>query len=256
MTENTSTTNATLFDDNANPSTPEVPEGASALDILVGEGKKFKTVEDLARGKLAADTHIQQLEAENAQARNELKTRLTLEEFLDKMNTPKEPEPKPEQLNPNPGQEAGLEKAALTTEQLEALVSNRINAERQKEAESRNLRDVQSHLVSAFGPNYTPKLREIASQLGVTEEYLNQTAAKTPSVFLRLVGIGDSNSGKVQPPLTPPATSFNSSTIPSNSGEKTKSYYDQIRKTDPKRYRSLQVEMHNQALKLGPAFFK
>jgi len=36
----------------------------TSLEELVGEGKKFKTVEDLAKGKLEADSFIAQLEGE------------------------------------------------------------------------------------------------------------------------------------------------------------------------------------------------
>jgi hypothetical protein len=39
---------------------------------LVGEDKKFKTVEDLAKGKLEADSYIEQLKEENRIAREKL----------------------------------------------------------------------------------------------------------------------------------------------------------------------------------------
>ncbi len=44
----------------------------SALDALVGEGKKFENVEALAKGKAESDEHITHIEQENA----ELKTKL------------------------------------------------------------------------------------------------------------------------------------------------------------------------------------
>ena len=47
-------------------------EGGSALDQLVGEGKKFKTIEDLAAGKLKSDQHVEQLEGENKVAREKV----------------------------------------------------------------------------------------------------------------------------------------------------------------------------------------
>lgn len=44
----------------------------SVLDALVGEGRKFGSVEDLAKGKLESDNHISTIEAENATLKEQL----------------------------------------------------------------------------------------------------------------------------------------------------------------------------------------
>jgi hypothetical protein len=55
------------------------------LEALVGEGKKFKTAEDLARGKLEADNFVKQLQTELATLREDLNGRIKLEEFMDRL---------------------------------------------------------------------------------------------------------------------------------------------------------------------------
>ena len=46
----------------------------SAVDLLVGEGKKYKSVDDLAKSRITADEHIKQIEFENNNMRKELDT--------------------------------------------------------------------------------------------------------------------------------------------------------------------------------------
>src|SRR4029450_8159059 len=57
------------------------------LEELVGEGKKFKTPEDLARGKAESDSFIERLQKELHGLRNELKSRLQLEEVVDRISS-------------------------------------------------------------------------------------------------------------------------------------------------------------------------
>ena len=56
---------------------------------LVGEGKKFKTIDDLAKGKAQADTHITNLEKELAELRQDLSARLTVEDFVSRVGKPR-----------------------------------------------------------------------------------------------------------------------------------------------------------------------
>ena len=67
---------------NGNPVTPNGNAPATPVDLteLVGEGKRYATVEALAKGRLDADAFIEQLKRENAGLREDLSTRLTAEE--------------------------------------------------------------------------------------------------------------------------------------------------------------------------------
>ena len=68
-----------LFDPTTiDPATIENP-----LETLVGEGKKFKDADALARAAIEKDRFILQLQAENAQMRTSLKGEQKIDEFLD-----------------------------------------------------------------------------------------------------------------------------------------------------------------------------
>src|SRR5690606_26975993 len=62
---------------NGNPVTEPTPapvttQEQAAIDLLVGEDKKYKTVEDLAKSRLEADEFIERLKRENAEMRGTL----------------------------------------------------------------------------------------------------------------------------------------------------------------------------------------
>ena len=77
------------FNSNEGQPAPEAQlDTNSFLDQLVGEGKKFANIEDLAKGKLNSDEHIDKLENENQRLRQELDTRMTAEEVLAEIRKP------------------------------------------------------------------------------------------------------------------------------------------------------------------------
>ena len=57
-----------MSDDAFSTNTPTGDTNPSPLAELVGDGKKFQTVEDLAKGKQESDAFIVKLQDENAQA--------------------------------------------------------------------------------------------------------------------------------------------------------------------------------------------
>ena len=71
-TNNTSTTN-----------TQAIPESVS---LLVGEGRKYKTLDDLAKAYLNADGFIEQLKAENQELRTKTVEAKTIDEVLERLS--------------------------------------------------------------------------------------------------------------------------------------------------------------------------
>ena len=65
----------------------QTPGGSSVLDALVGEGKKYKTAEDLAAAYGHADQHIATLTSELSEIRKDLDGRLNVVEMLKELLT-------------------------------------------------------------------------------------------------------------------------------------------------------------------------
>lgn len=234
----------------ADQSTETVPE--VKIEDLVGEGKKFKTVEDLAKGKLEADRFIEKLTREQADLRNELNTRIGLTEFLDQIKNSNTQQNQPS--GDNQTRNGGENATALTPEQIEELLDRKLTAKEQARIASENLRATKQKLAEAFGPNYVNKLNEEAESLGLSKEYMNNLAATAPQALFKLLGVD--NKAQAQDLFTPPSNSFRGST-PSAPVDRTQTWYNQLKAKDPKQYwdSKTQVQMHKDAVRLGERFF-
>lgn len=232
--------------------------GADALAELVGEGKKFATVEDLAKGKLQSDAFITRLEQENAGIREDLTKRATIEEFMDKIKPQESPAPVTpvsEPMKQEPPQAQAAEQG-MTPEEIRAAIEEQINKDKEQSQAQRNLAQVQEELQKAWGPQYSHMLRDKAKELGVNEEYLQSLAASQPQVFLATVGahVKTPTVGNVAPPASSQTTTFENGTV----GKKNFKHFSKMRKENPSEYwsKSTQNEMHRLAGEMGSSFYE
>lgn len=255
-----------LFQDDttsAEPVAPTVPTEANYLEQLVGEDKKFKSAEDLARGKAEADLFVERLKGELQGLRDELKTRTSLEEFMDKMNT-KQPEdapiaPQPTNQEP-PAEPADIAKN-MSPEQIESLLEQKLTQREQEINQARNLEEVKGKLQKHFGEDYQTNLKAKALELGLGEQFLEDLAKSQPKAFSHLLGLDSEPATPSPVSESPPvlanqqntAASFNQSNI----GQMKFNDFEKIRKSDPDTYWSptVQNKMHKLAIAQGEDFY-
>lgn len=228
-----------------------VDPNVDPFELLVGEGKKFKTPQDLAKGKLESDNFIAQLQKETAALREELTKRLSVEEFVKKMN------PAPAQsasTPPNQGtEERDLQNTAnLTPEQVEKLVQDTYTKQKQEDARAANVELVKRELQKKWGSDFARHLEAKTAQLGFGRDFATGLAASHPQAFLNLV-LDRPVEGN--PDVSPPSPSTRGSM--NTSQEKKYSYYQKMMRENPKLYNSqaMQMEMYKQAQKLGADFY-
>lgn len=248
-------TNTSIF---SNPSST-VAEG---VDFVEQAKKKFSKedgtldVDALLKGKAEADRFIEQLKHETAQIRNDLASRLSVEEALSKLvATPasgtSNNQRVEERLPETPNKETP---AALAKDDVLALVREALATESSKAKQASNIEVAKQELEKTFGSNYITHLQKRADELGVNPDFLNRLASESPKALLALVNDGKTST---QSNLsTPPETNIMSGTQ-SNVGSKNYKYYDSVRKSDPRKYwsPSFQNEMYANAAKLGPKFY-
>lgn len=237
-----------LFD-NANASSALDPEKDYSVD-LVGEGKKFKDVAGLARGKLESDGFITRLQQENEGLRQELQTRLRLEEIANSLSQARQPDPVVSEVPPASTPVVPAKEVDLTA----AIRAEFAEMEKQKKRDE-NFKMVQTTMASAFGPNYVEVLKQKAVEMGTTPQRFNELAITDPALLLKLVG-AENTSFRGNDLFTPPPASHASGFKPSAT-ERNKAYYDKIKKENPSLYWSKETQnsMHNDAQKQGERFF-
>lgn len=232
-----------LFDDDHNVE--------ASFEQLVGEGKKFKTPDDLAKAKLESDRFIEQLKSEAEEARKELRSRLSLEELSEQLLT-RTATPKPETppLEANRSQD---DKPAPVDvkEEVQRLLREEKNSERV----SLNIKQTREALKERFGGDYQATLRQIAEELNVSDKFLADAAAASPTAFLKLVDsvrAPDNNR-----PTSPPAGTVDTSRQFNQTVSKNNAYFQKLRKEDPKAYfsKKVQKELYDEAMRQGSKFF-
>lgn len=168
----------------------ESTQGNSAADTLsslVGEGRKFKTVEDLARGKLQADDFIAKLTTEQKELRqayaeleSKVKAGQTVEDVLKRMQ---------ESRGSEDGNQPGR---TIAPEDILKLVDDRLSKSKQEEMRRANAAEAQAAILKHFNNN-EQKAREFVQQeakrLGLDPAALRELGADSPVAFTRLLGL-------------------------------------------------------------------
>ena len=224
---------------------PESKDGGDVLSQLVGPGKKFATVEDLAKGKLEADRYIEQRNEEAAALRAEL---LGKTELLKQVGALKASD---EGKKSEGGNQTPIDAKALE-ETISRVLENKTVGEQRKA----NLATSVSKLREVLGTDeeVSKAIGAKAQALGYTPKALQEIAEQSPAAFLTLMG-ADKQVSK-QPAST--KGSHNAAAVsPPSSGAMNKAYCDEVKKTDPKRYWSpkFQNEMFKARAELGPERF-
>lgn len=199
--------------------TPNLGEIASQL---VGEGKKFKTIDDLAKGKLEADLYVEQLkkkletsEAERTKlGGNDEKFSQILQELEQRKATPPQ---------------GNIQVPVLGQDEIETLVRNQMTAIESERTSQQNLDSTNAKLKQLFGDKAKAYVESKAKELGIDMQRLQSLSAESPSAFFTLVGISDT---KPKVPNAPITGSVNTeSNFNQNHQTGTKEYYNNLRRT-------------------------
>lgn len=194
------------------------------------------------------DEFIARLQSETAELRAELKSRLSLEELADKVisSKPATAAPQTEPVKPN----AEPKELDLQTE-IAKVIAERERANTRQQ----NLEKAKAALKEQFKDDYNNALKRVASELEVSENFLTEMAATSPTAFIKLVA----DNTKVQPenPQAPPRSTVNTQASFGQNVRKDANYYRELRLKDLALYLSpkIQNEMHDEAIRQGSAFY-
>lgn len=222
----------------------ELPE---ELAELVGEGKKYKSVEDALRSVPHSQEHINRLERELSELREDLDKRLNSEEALKQIL---------EKKKGSEGEETPSD--AITPDAIKDLVKSTFNEVTQEEKQKSNIQTVEEALQNKWGEKTVETLKAKAAELGVSVQFMRDTAASSPKAFFNLVGL-EGASTKPDHTTAPRHGDVNASAMSESQSVRPNTYrwYQNLRKTNPKQYYDpkMQMQMHRDANKFGDDFY-
>lgn len=209
------------------------PQGALAL--LVGEGRKYKTIEDLAKGYLNADEHLEVLKNDNVKLKAEAVKGKTLDEVLERV----------EQGRKQSGDTSPVSQKGVTAEDIARLVDERMTGRETARTRTENISKAEALLKEKYGE----KAKDVYLTKGDTpakRKALNDLAAVDPDSFAALFSTqaivgnpadGSNKGGERQVSQT---------TSGRTNDPNCKEFYDVMRKKEPSKYYStaVQLEMH------------
>ena len=244
----------TLFDDStsapasaASLSLDNLPEVAS----LVGEGKKYKTLEDALRSVPHAQSHIQELEGTLENLREELNKRITLEEAVSELRAGTQ------RIDPPVG-DSNQSVGAANEEDVAKIVEKIVAGRETKLVQQANQKKVVETLRAVFGDKTKEVYDAKVAALGMSHEDFTTLATNSPQAALALFPeagaatrsmSGNTSNGSVR------TEGFSQSGVVKPGTYK---WYSQLRKENPRHYfsREVQVEMARKAAELGPSFYE
>lgn len=241
--QNESANDTTVFQGEASNAGNQ-PGQSGVLSELVGEGKKFKTVDDLAKGKLESDMFIDQLKKEVAELRKELEAGLGLKDVMSEI----------EKVRNQPAPREADTPASLDPNELSKLVEDTMTELENKKTLAANIKEADRMIVEKFNGD-RQKSREFlenkAKELGVGVNWLAEMAAKNPKAVMNFLGLENKlpGSSPMERTVNTDAKDFAPHGGPQRG---TKEYYDAIRKENKSLYFSPKVQQEIfEAVKAG-----
>ena len=173
-----------IFEGSTEPVVPAVPSTPSAVPTeladLVGEGKKYSSVDAALKSIPHAQSHISTIEAENLRLKTELESHRTTEDLLEDIR------------NGIVQPSAATTAPVLDQTQIESTIEALLTRKEQSRQEQLNVNTVVSEFTKVFGDKAKgeEEFIKLAAETGMSIPTLNRLAATSPAAVLRLAGIG------------------------------------------------------------------
>lgn len=243
MTDNTNVTNDVFTTQPVSTDatvTSTEPNLTGTVAELVGEGKKYKTLEALAASVIYKDEHIAKIEAENKAIREEKEKLKTDEVFNKLLNT----EPSSPKTN------------GLTQEDVAKLISETLEVTERQKVEASNINSVKNTLVNHLGDEAKAQDFVInkAKELGLSVSFLMNIAAKNPTAFLNTINFSTNNNTATNKIVTNSVNNINN--ISNGVKVGSEEYFTNIYKTDKKKYFSPTIQKEIQEAVVKGIYFK
>jgi len=203
----------------------------SALDALVGEGKKFADAEALAKGKAQADEHISTVEQENATLKEQLEAATLaagktapVEELLAAIK------------EANTTQQSSEGGQTMSADELQDVIKSVLQTEKSAETKATNRAKGNALVLKAVDGDVEAAralVAERAGTLGMTPAQLAELSEDSPEAFATLIDPKTSTPSSGSPTSLPHVNveGLNQDSRPLEvEGFKTKAWFDAKRK--------------------------
>lgn len=241
-----------LFDQTSNTNENQESD-QDPLKILVGEGRKYKDTDALAKAMIHMDDFAEKLKGENAELRTKAAKADTLEEVLKRLS-PQERSSENQDSGSNSGEQG---EPGLTADAVARIVAEQVTGLETAKTKKANLDAANTKMFALFGD----KANEIYAKEASTPELqatFKQLAETSPEKFVSLFTQHVPEAQRTAASKSTVNTAGGDFKAQGTSAEPgTKAFYNELRRKDPSAYysRKVQLEMLEAADKDSQRFF-
>lgn len=231
-----------------NSNTQEAQTQDFLAQLVQEKGEQWKDPATLAKGYVASQEFIKQLQQEKEALLADLKKQDYAKSVLDELKTIKQPTVGTLTNSPQ------KEENTTQTPDIRAMIKETLTQQEQERLARQNLATVDQKLAEVFGANAPQVVEAKRLELGLSKDRLKEIASESPQAFLRLIGEAPAKDAN-----TTPKSSVNSIGLPANSPSvRNQKYYTDLRRTNPSVYHSgkIQNQMLQDRLALGDKFYQ
>lgn len=202
-------------------------QDTATVDDLVGEGKKYANINELAKAYSHADKRISELSSAVETERERAKVAIEIAEARNQKGPSEEGNnpPVPPAKNDKP-------------EDFRSTIRDEVKALNEETKRSSNIAAAGEVMQSFYGDadKAADAVRRRASELGVSVEWLRDSAASSPAAFYATMGINQTHTSRSTPV---PKSDYR----PGNENQTKKwSYYNQLRRDNKTLYNSVDIQ--------------
>ena len=239
-------------DTNAVPQDPQgntqvTPQSDNALlGALVGEGRKYKSVDELAKAYISADGFIEKLKQENHALREKATQAATIDEVLERLQ------------NQNKTQQDHVVPAsqdAVSVTDIAKIVEQTIEGRETAKQREGNIRKADAKMKEVFGEKAAEVYKNAASSPELHEAYM-KLAAADPDKFVALFApnVPKNTGGMTQPTLS--TTAIATAPASRENVEGAKEFFDKVRRENPNQYYSQEFQLKmDKAVRNNPGLY-
>lgn len=205
-------------------------QSGDTLAALVGEGKKYKTVEDLAKSRLEADMFIEKLKSETAEMR-ELLAKKTEQQAPASFTSTKTPTLEEVLAKIEAAQAGNSNQSGVPAgEDMQELIKKSIEEHDTSKTRKTNREVAHNEIIKRFnGDEDKAKsfMKEEAKRLNITTAMLGELSETSPAAFRQMLGLAaqPTNSSSVYG-----SGNVNSSGTGNSNLMRNNAYYNKLRK--------------------------
>lgn len=209
---------------------------ANPLEHLVGEGRKFKTTDDLAKGKLHSDLMIDRLTIEKMELKaREDELKAELDRLRENSKSTLETLTREAQHGSQNTNENNSQPKMITEQDIDARVEAKLKSERDAHIRMTNVETVRNQLQQTWGNDWQTKLEEASKEYG-GKEVLASLAETNPKALLKLVGAPTNTTPKPALFTEPPTSTHRPNFAHQGETNKGEKYFAKMRKENPNAY--------------------